>query len=71
MLLILGVLAWPTQGAAAPPASERGAPTMPYFPSKPTGPIGVSAGGSARRAPCARARSTMRLMSAMTNGLLM
>ena len=41
MLLILGVLAWPTQGAAAPPASERSAPVVPYFPAKPTGPIGV------------------------------
>ena len=41
MLLILGVLAWPMQGAAAPPASERSAPMVPYFPAKPTGPIGV------------------------------
>ena len=41
MLLMVGVLAWPMQSGAAPPASERSAPTLPYFPAKPTGPIGV------------------------------
>jgi len=40
-VLILGALAWPMQGAAAPPASEGSAPMVPYFPAKPTGPIGV------------------------------
>jgi hypothetical protein len=40
-LLILGVLAWPSLAAAAPPPAERAASARLRLPVKPTGPIAV------------------------------
>ena len=66
MLLILGVLAWPSQGAAAPPASERSAPLVPHVPPSRRGRSAWSTRSRRRRPSACRSRSKSRRASSPT-----